>query len=516
MKIESLFDTLKKFSPDDWNDIVYWSESPIYKLKKNIEAKDDFTNSLEKIYSVLFDKIYTEKDNLKNYNVSKFMKHLRESTNIENEDTFRNRLGELKNLYIEKFIGLKMISSGASEIRWQQQTLRYFSEKKLPNHFKNISSKIESKLLKKVNSSFDFYQFSQFYQKLTAYYTLEDSKLSNIYMDLSKKHLSIYYNFKTLILNCEIQNRMLISTKEFEIVAPVFFEIEFLEENSLLSLQDKVFKIQQTILKNYNKTLKKDAKVISELIDENEIEEAIQILIAIDSKDLSNLIDLKTIYYHLLNICRVLIQNGFNYISNFISLVSALENKNLLLQHGRISPNLFKVIIDISLENNEIEFAKDFYAKFKTEIFQNKYNLSDKEEIFKELNYLEKVSLYCNAHILFYEKKYTAALEEITFLKYTKKEFFDIDFARLSIKLYLELQMTDELKNMLRSAKSKLNKMEVDLPFRAKEKFASFISILNTNKIIDETHVSKKSKNKILLASDQKYLKNKFGNKTKV
>ena len=278
---------------------------------------------------MLFDKIYTEKDNLKNYNVSKFMKHLRESTNIENEDTFRNRLGELKNLYIEKFIGLKMISSGASEIRWQQQTLRYFSEKKLPNHFKNISSKIESKLLKKVNSSFDFYQFSQFYQKLTAYYTLEDSKLSNIYMDLSKKHLSIYYNFKTLILNCEIQNRMLISTKEFEIVAPVFFEIEFLEENSLLSLQDKVFKIQQTILKNYNKTLKKDAKVISELIDENEIEEAIQILIAIDSKDLSNLIDLKTIYYHLLNICRVLIQNGFNYISNFISLVSALENKNL-------------------------------------------------------------------------------------------------------------------------------------------------------------------------------------------
>lgn len=514
MPIENIFETLKKFTEEDWIDIINWTKSPIYQLNKIVAEADTDKKILERDRLKIFNLIYEEKNNLNSLDIEQFMLFLEKAIYKGNDQTsninFRNRFGELKNNYINKYVGLKMMVTKPSKARWQQQTLRFFSEQNLPNHFKELSNKIESKNLQKVNGALDFYQAYIHSQRLAAYYALSNSKLSNTYLALSNKHLLIYSKFKTLAINAEIQNRLLIYNIDLKIGEELIIEEDLKKEHKLIFLQEKVFQIQKIILANKTKLSQLDEKTTFFISDA--IDECIEQIIKIDINKLSNHIDIKTIYFQLLNICRVLIQDGLSFMSYFLKLINNLEQQELILQHNKINPNLFKIVIDLCIENNEITYAIKFYNKFKLEIPKGIYKLNEekRKEVFSKLNYFQKVCVYSNAHILFSQKKYSEAILVLENLKYTKQEIFDLDLARLFIKLYLELEMTDEKTNMLRSAKGKIKNIKIDLPFYAKEKLETLVSILSTSKIIDKSFIKSKANKKVLSASDRKYLLSKF------
>jgi len=133
----------------------------------------------------------------------------------------------------------------------------------------------------------------------------------------------------------------------------------------------------------------------------------------------------RSICVHLQNYCLSLINKGNKYyLRDFFEIITFRITNNILLEDGRINPQLYKNVIGVALMLNEIEWAMDFANDFK-------------EKLPVKLK-----SDYYNASMgqLFYHKKeYATASKYLIAASHNKSDvYFALSIKKLLLKIGLE------------------------------------------------------------------------------
>lgn len=512
MKLEYLLDLFKKFDSDDWNDLKYWSQSPIYILRKKCENSASTKNYLGTNGETLmmFDEIFKKKDLLESLNIEEFETELYNKISPFKKTysfaSFEKRIGELSNNYIEKFIGLKLITEGASELRWSLQTLRYLSTNKLLYHYDVLQAKIAKKNALE-NTALDLYN-SYIFKKNNIGHSTLNNELQTIDEDLldASDTLEKYFLMEIALVSASLLNINIIYNTDFKTINfKEKIRPEVLETNSLLKFIYEIYLLLEII---ENESFKDCS---SEIYDN-----VFQILNKLNKIDqLSSFVELKSCYFLLLTIVKAMIDNNyFNFSKLFFEIIESLNDKNLMLQRNNINIFLLKNIVEMSLQFDRKAKAKAYYFELtKTAILKKDTLPKEENNIIKKIktfSFNQKTMLYIDSLFLFAEKRFVESYSILKYLKYTKQDRLDIDIDKLKIKLLFELEDIESLSKKLKSSKKKFDKKEINLPFYQKEKMLSFISILSSNQLIDKTALETTFKRKPFSAEDKKWLLEKY------
>jgi len=505
MVIEYIFQLMNNFSDEELKDLNEWSKSPIFILRKKVIATNTaIENSLPGTDGQilhLFDTILENIKNPSNIILSNFSDYLYETVykfrTKDEKNNFNKRLGELKNNYIEKFIGLQEIIDNTATLRWKIAHLRYLSKNNLNDQYLTLKNKIEVKLNFKYNTALDSELLFQHTRTQAGYYSSRDIALSNVYLTASGDPLQAFYFQNILTLNSELLNRFLLFNKIPELLDFPNINESALENNIFLKLQYKVHSILHKIYEICTNSS-------SEKIEVQELKEIFDTLSSIQPKELSSSIDLATICFCLINICRFQINNGeAHFIELLFQVTDFINEHNLHTQNNNINIHMFKLLVELAVDFEQIERAELYYDKYlKNGTIELPKKEADVIVFVAKLSFNQKVILYLEALILFYKKDFQASLQKVKFIKYTKNERFDIDLDKLLLKLYTELNNIDERSLKLVSAKKKVSNINEDMSFNKKGKMLNFISILKSTQL----NIFDKNKNKKLL--EKKYAEN--------
>lgn len=125
---------------------------------------------------------------------------------------------------------------------------------------------------------------------------------------------------------------------------------------------------------------------------------------------------------HLQNYCLSLINKGNkNFLREFFEIISYRIDTNILLEDGRINPQIYKNIIGVALLLNEFNWAMDFANDFKDNLpakFKNDYYNA------------------AMGQLLYYKKDYSAASKYLVEASHNKS---DVYFALFIKKLLLKI-----------------------------------------------------------------------------
>jgi len=533
MILKSILKLLDTFNKEDFYDIENWSQSPIFKLKKKLGkhylSKQIGTNGeiLLMYYEIIkfktkFKENYnkkqkeenldweTQKTQIETYQKQLFDK-IRPYKKSYNLKSFNNRLVELYNDCLEKFIGLKMLSKDVADIRWEFETLRHLSIYKLTDNYKILQNKLENKLNYKYNTTIDLNQLYLFFNNQTGYFAnLFEYNKSNDALIKASNAFEMYSFLKMANLNMESLNRNLIYDNNFEINELMEIPMFQLEKNIFVNIYYKTYFIQK---KTYDTlTNQEPLKTIAKEIQEK-IKEILLIITPIDIEKLSSVVEIKSVLMYLMNITRVFINHdNSQFIDIFFDVIKFTFQKKLEYQRGKLNIILLKLIIDFSLDNEKNEYAEKLFNTYQNNLENVDINSLNDKKYIKHLTFEQKVVLYLKSSLLFSKKEFQKAYSLIKLLKYTKKDRFDLDMDNLKIKLLAELQESDKLENCLVNARNKVLNTKIKLPFKKEEKMRNFVSIMKSNAIKDKVFFEKVFKSKPPSIYNKKWLLKHFLN----
>jgi hypothetical protein len=378
MKNAKLIDILKSFTKEECKDLSIYIE--------HVKVKDN--TSAQQLFSYLY-KQYPEFPE-KNIEKEKCFKKLFPTKKYD-ENKLSKIMSELTKL-IEEYIITRQ--SKSNELSNKIQLLRFYNERNLEKHYKQIEKEIE-KLLQEIPLSAITEMLAYQYEEIKLGYSLKHENRQANY--------NLIYNTIEKFSNAQkLRWKNISKTNQF----PNINEVN--NDNIYYNIHHKIDKLLTENDEKYLIEIIEYYKIVSKKIDTEEKREILFLLIEYCLRK-ANSGQLK--YYTYMN-------NIFNII----------DNENLFLNiYSIIELAAYKNYITIALKINKINEAEIFLEKYKENL---------------EVNTKEEVYNFNKALILFDKKNYSAILDLLLYCKFTDI-FYKLNQRRLIIKTYFELLNTD-------------------------------------------------------------------------
>jgi hypothetical protein len=378
MKNAKLIDILKSFTKEECKDLSTFVEYA--KVKENTSVHQLFfylikyypefaENKIEKV------KVYKKLFPLKKYDENKLSKIMSELTKI-----------------LEEYIITRQ--SKSNELSNKIQLLRFYNERNLEKHYKQIEKEIE-KLLENIPIGVLTQTLAYQYEEIRITHDLKTNDRDANYQKV--------YNVLTAFTDAEKlrwQNLSNIS---------LFPKLKEDKNHTILYIVNKKI---ETLLNTNNE------QILFEILEFFKVNNT---KIEDEQK--------RDILYSLLYYCITQINSGNSiYYPITIDMFHSIETNKLILNYyNKIDLSTYKNYITISLKINKIDEAELFLEKYKK-------HLPDeiKEEVYS----------FNKALILFEKQNYSDVLDLLLHCKFTDV-FYKLNQRRLIIKTYYELLNTD-------------------------------------------------------------------------
>lgn len=338
MQHKKLIDPLKKLSPDQMDRLSDFIHSPYFNTVDTIASLFDYLKH--------FHPNYTD-ENTSNNAIAKAIKC------SEDEKWIAKRISRLLDL-TEKFLSMEYASDPVME---RIGVIKAYKKLQLPKHLESTANELRKELKNQPFRDFDHLwrmhkleeeAFEGFDKVIVR---TAENPADDVLETLKKFYLTKKLRYMT---DAVTRERFLGVTNDDRNKKEVtdFIEKSMNEADLYLLIYGNIYlmnleKDANNALKYY-KQLKTVVKSFSEYIPDEE---------------------LRSICVHLQNHCLKLINAGNkDYLREFFEIIDFRILKNILLEEGRINPQLYKNIAGVAIMLNENDWANNFINSFKEKL----------------------------------------------------------------------------------------------------------------------------------------------------
>lgn len=324
---------------------------------------------------------------------------------------------------------LILIEQTEEEFYTQLALLKQYRKRKLDNLYRLQAKQIEKLMLNDQFLNAESYKRKfLFADELNNHFEAQQVREHNEAINQKNENLDRYYFGTKLKTLSEIINRENILNAQFNKTLKQDI-IRIVEENKNLYLDSPIVHCFYEVL-----------LLLEKQDDVDQFNRTFHIINQYQ-KSFTEL-ELKNLYYHLLNYCIKHVNKGsIEYAQKLFDLQKLLLQNKVLLDNNEISHISYRNIVTIGIKLKEYEWVEQFIADYKNNIIErfreNAYNLSQTNLLYAKKEFEQTISLLNQVE---FTDVFYACSAKFTQTKayYALKEFETLDYFVSAFQLYLK------------------------------------------------------------------------------